>query len=152
MINRLMTHHWHILTLPSGSAAVSLARTTAEMVYPSWGIKPSHPVMDPALLILSELVTNSVRHAASASPNLDIVYSTAPGVLAFAVHDQHPHHPDLTAQPDTLGKGLALVLQTTVELGGSAGLQPDEDGRGKSVLIALPVTEGHSLGADDRMP
>lgn len=58
----------HVLTLPTMPSAVRTARETAEQALAEWGINPRHPTVGPALLILSELVTNSVRHAAALSP------------------------------------------------------------------------------------
>jgi two-component sensor histidine kinase len=128
----------HVLTMPTEPAAVALARRTAEHVYPSWGINPGTAVLNPALLILSELVTNSVRHAAEASPSLDVIYAVGCGVLAFAVHDRHPHQPDLTAfsRPDS---GLAMIAELAAEHGGTATVRPDDDGGGKSVWVSLPL-------------
>lgn len=54
----------HVLTLPMMPSAVRLARETAEQALVEWGISLRHPAIGPALLILGELVTNSVRHAA----------------------------------------------------------------------------------------
>jgi anti-sigma regulatory factor (Ser/Thr protein kinase) len=138
-----MTHHAalrnrHTLTLPTQPASVGMARRTAEYVYRSWGINPGHPVVGPALLILSELVTNCVRHAAETAPSLDVIYAADGGVLAFAVHDRHPHQPDLSKLANPAG-GLAMVVELTAELGGTATLRPDADRGGKSVWITLPL-------------
>jgi anti-sigma regulatory factor (Ser/Thr protein kinase) len=128
----------HLLTLPTQPAAVAMARRTAEHVYGCWGINPGHPVNGPALLILSELVTNCVRHAAEMSPSLDVIYAADGGVLAFAVHDRHPFHPDLITPANPAG-GLAMIVELTAELGGTATLRPDADGGGKSIWITLPL-------------
>ena len=61
--------HRHVLTLPAEPSAVRIARETAEQALVEWGISLRHPTVNPALLIVSELVTNSVRHAAVVSPN-----------------------------------------------------------------------------------
>lgn len=58
----------HVLTLPAMPSAVRTARETAELALMEWGISPRHPTIGPALLILSELVTNSIRHAVTLSP------------------------------------------------------------------------------------
>lgn len=59
----------HVLTLPTEPSAVRLSRQTAEQALTEWGISLRHPTVDPALLILGELVTNSVRHAVTLSPS-----------------------------------------------------------------------------------
>ncbi|WP_127356282.1 ATP-binding protein [Actinacidiphila soli] len=127
-----------MLTLPPEPASVAMARRTAEYVYGCWGVNPGHPVVGPALLILSELVTNCVRHAAESSAALDVIYAADEGVLAFAVHDRHPRQPDLIRLAKPAG-GLAMIVELTAELGGTATLRPDADGGGKSIWITLPL-------------
>ncbi|MGW2512119.1 ATP-binding protein [Streptomyces scopuliridis] len=68
----------HVLTLPAMGSAVRIARETTEQVLREWGISRRHPTVDPALLILSELVTNSVQHAASMSPNVTVIRPDRP--------------------------------------------------------------------------
>ncbi|WP_225834382.1 anti-sigma regulatory factor [Streptomyces sp. NK08204] len=130
----------HVLTLPTEPAAVGLARETAEQAWAEWGIGPSRPALGPALLILSELVTNSVRHAAALSPQVTVVYAAGADCLAFAVHDRHPHLPLLHAAVTGSGSGgLATVMELTLGLGGTAVVRPDADGGGKSIWITLPL-------------
>ncbi|MGW3943438.1 ATP-binding protein [Streptomyces phaeochromogenes] len=132
--------HRHVLTLPTMPAAVRTARQTAEQALVEWGINPRHPTIGPALLILSELVTNSVRHAADLSPQLTVIYAAGEDTLAFAVHDRHPHQPALYATvTDAASGGLATVMELTLGLGGTAVVRGDADGRGKSIWITLPL-------------
>ncbi|MFE9446323.1 ATP-binding protein [Streptomyces sp. NPDC006602] len=132
--------HRHVLTLPAMPAAVRTARQTAEQALTEWGINPRHPTIGPALLILSELVTNSVRHAADLSPQLTVIYAAGEDTLAFAVHDRHPHQPALYAMvTDAASGGLATVMELTLGLGGTAVVRGDADGRGKSIWITLPL-------------
>ncbi|MFF5160221.1 ATP-binding protein [Streptomyces sp. NPDC000348] len=131
--------HRHVLTVPTGPGAVRLARETAERALAEWGIGERHPAVGPALLILGELVANSVRHAAEASPQTTVVYAAGPGCLVLAVHDRHPYLPRLSG-PDGAGPGgLATVVELTRGLGGTAVVRGDADGRGKSVWITLPL-------------
>ncbi|MGW1286087.1 ATP-binding protein, partial [Streptomyces sp. NPDC002586] len=85
--------HHHVLTLPTIPAAVRVARETAEQTLVEWGIGLRHSTVDPALLILSELVANSVRHAAVLSPKITVFYAAGPDCFVFAVHDRHPYQP-----------------------------------------------------------
>lgn len=138
-----MTHvaglrHRHVLTLPTVPRAVTLARETAQQVYPEWGITLGHPVMGPALLVLSELMTNSVRHAARVSPHTTVTYAAGADVLAFAVHDRDPRLPDLV-RFTVAGGGLPIVAEVTAELGGTCTVRRDADGGGKSVWVTLPL-------------
>lgn len=130
----------HVLTLPTEPSAVRIARETAEQALVEWGIGLRHPTVDPALLILSELVTNSVRHAALLSPQLTVIYAASPDCLAFAVHDRHPYQPPLYGAITNAGSGgLATVMEFVLALGGTAVVRGDADGRGKSIWITLPL-------------
>lgn len=130
----------HVLTMPTTGAAVRMARQTTELVLLECGVGLRHPNVGPALLILAELVTNTVRHAAPLSPTLTVTYAHGPSVFAFAVHDRHPYQPALYgALAIRPGSGLATVVEMTMELGGTAAVRPDADGRGKSIWITLPL-------------
>ncbi|GGR68477.1 ATPase [Streptomyces humidus] len=134
--------HRHVLTLPAEPSAVRAARETAEQALVEWGIGLRHPTVDPALLILSELVTNTVRHAAVLSPTTTVIYAAGADCLAFAVHDRHPYHPPLygaATGADAGGGGLATVMELVLSLGGTALVRGDADGRGKSIWITLPL-------------
>ncbi|MGW7665699.1 hypothetical protein BX257_1123 [Streptomyces sp. 3212.3] len=132
--------YWHVLTLPTEPSAVPIARETAQQALVEWRIGLRHPTVDPALLILSELVTNSVRHAASLSPQVTVIYAASPDCLAIAVHDRHPYQPPLYgAVTGAAGGGLATVMELVLALGGTAVVRADADGRGKSIWITLPL-------------
>lgn len=130
----------HVLTLPAMGSAVRIARETTEQLVTEWGISRRHPTIDPALLILTELVTNSVRHAADLSPNVTIIFAGSPDTFAFAVHDRHPYQPALyAAVTGTRAGGLSTVVEVTLQLGGTAVVRADADGHGKSIWITLPL-------------
>ncbi|WHM40867.1 ATP-binding protein [Streptomyces sp. BPTC-684] len=130
----------HALTVPAMGSAVRTARETAELALTEWGISLRHPTVGPALLILSELVTNSVRHAAVLSPNVTVIYAGGEDTFAFAVHDRHPYQPALySAATGTGTTGLATVVELTLGLGGTAVVRADADGKGKSIWITLPL-------------
>ncbi|MCX5528060.1 ATP-binding protein [Streptomyces bobili] len=132
--------HRHVLTLPTMPSAVRTTRETAEQALTEWGISLRHPTVDPALLILGELVTNSVRHAAVLSPQLTVIYAAGADTLAFAVHDRHPYQPPLHGAATRGGTGgLATVMELALGLGGSAVVRTDADGQGKSIWITLPL-------------
>ncbi|MDI9886425.1 ATP-binding protein [Streptomyces sp. HNM0645] len=129
----------HVLTLPAMGSAVRIARETTEQVVTEWGIHRTHRIVGPALLILSELVTNSVRHASALSPNIIVIYAGGPDTFAFAVHDRHPYQPSLLHAHLARRGGLATVVELTLGLGGTAVLRTDADERGKSIWITLPL-------------
>ena len=132
--------HRHVLTLPAEPSAVRIARETAEQALVEWGIGLRHPTVDPALLIVSELVTNSVRHAAVVSPKVTVIYAAGPDCIAFAVHDRHPYQPALYgAVTDSGAGGLGTVMELVLGLAGTAVVRADADGGGKSIWITLPL-------------
>ncbi|MGW3095436.1 ATP-binding protein [Streptomyces sp. NPDC001102] len=132
--------HRHVLTLPTAPSAVRAARETAEQALVEWGIGLRHRAVDPALLILSELVTNSVRHAAALSPTVTVTYAAGADCLAFALHDRHPYQPPLYAGLTGTGAGgLGTVMELLLALHGTAVVRPDADGGGKSIWITLPL-------------
>ena len=141
MRGRLETLPWrHVLTLPAMGSAVRIARETTEQVPAEWGDSSRPPAVDPALPILSELVTNSVQHAAALSPNVTVIYAAGQDVFAFAVHDRHPYQPLLlSAITETNPSGLGTVMELTLGLGGTAVIRRDADGQGKSIWITLPL-------------
>ncbi|MFR9721765.1 ATP-binding protein [Streptomyces sp. MS19] len=95
-----------------------------------------------ALLILSELVTNAVRHAALLTPQIGVEVALDDHWLRLSVEDGHPYRPRaLAVTPDrhgTGGRGLLLVKATAAETGGSCGVEPTAAG-GKVVWAALPL-------------
>lgn len=130
----------HVLTLPAMPSAVRTARETAELALREWGISPRHPSIGPALLILSELVTNSIRHAVVLSPQVTVIFAASEDCLAFAVHDRHPYQPPLHGEATGNRRGgLATVMELTLGLGGTAVVRSDADGKGKSIWITLPL-------------
>ncbi|WP_406865082.1 ATP-binding protein [Streptomyces sp. HUAS MG47] len=129
----------HVLTVPTVPASVRLVRETAEMTFAEWGIGASHPAVGPALLVLSELVTNSVRHAAVTSASLTVTFASGTSALALAVHDRHPYHPGICAVPGDDRGGLAAVAEVTASSGGTCVVRRDADGGGKAVWITLPL-------------
>lgn len=102
-------------------------------------------VLQGVLLILSELVTNSVRHAALLSPEVAVELSLGSGWVRVAVEDAHPYRPKaLEADPHqkhTGGRGLLLVKAVTAEAGGVCDVEQTGSG-GKVVWAALPLRYG----------
>jgi hypothetical protein len=55
----------YTVTLSSVRGAIPLASPTARTVFTAWGVPPQSCAMDALLLITTELVANTVRHAGS---------------------------------------------------------------------------------------
>ncbi|OEU92241.1 hypothetical protein DB35_07720 [Streptomyces abyssalis] len=99
-------------------------------------------ILQNLLLILSELATNAVRHAALLSPEIGVEVRLQGGWLRIAVEDSHPYRPKaLDADPDqehTGGRGLLLVKMITAESGGVCDVEQTGTG-GKVIWAALPL-------------
>ncbi|WSL80550.1 ATP-binding protein [Kitasatospora sp. NBC_01266] len=95
---------------------------------------------DGLLLIVSELVTNAVTHAAVLSPRVTTELTIGGGQVRVAVEDGHPHRPK-AVQSDTEqtgGRGLMLVKSIALAAGGSCDVERTGDG-GKVIWASLPL-------------
>ncbi|WP_171166892.1 ATP-binding protein [Streptomyces sp. I05A-00742] len=98
--------------------------------------------LDGLLLIVSELVTNAVQHAALLSPELTVEVSVGPAGVRVAVEDGHPYRPrPLVPDEERIGgRGLLLVQAVVDEAGGSYDVEHTPGG-GKVVWASLPFAE-----------
>ncbi|WP_405015561.1 ATP-binding protein [Kitasatospora sp. NBC_01539] len=104
-------------------------------------------LIDDLLLIVSELVSNAVTHAAVVSPQLTTELAIGDGRVRIAVEDLHPYRPK--ALESDLGKlggrGLLLVKSVTLQAGGVCDVERTGDG-GKVIWASLPIP---AAGADE---
>lgn len=129
-------------SLPADPVSVPASRAIAGRTLDAWGFARGDAVRETALLVLSELVTNSVRHAARLSPRVDVGLSLTDHDLTVTVHDRHPHRPAPLPRPrpdGEGGRGLLLVRELTAESGGDMAVRADRDGPGKTVAAHLPL-------------
>nr|WP_240483372.1 ATP-binding protein [Streptomyces pathocidini] len=123
---------------------VGLARAELQKVLADWGLVA---VQDSALLVLSELLTNAVRHAhASPGREIETRYVRERGGVRIEVHDAAEAWPKLRrAELDASGgRGLALVAV----LAGGWGVS-GRGGIGKVVWAVLTAPEGDYVMADE---
>jgi len=123
----------------------------AREILVAWGLDLDDPVVDSSIVIISELVTNTAKHAAVLCRQAEVTLALSYGRLLLAVHDRHPHRPKALLNPhpdDSGGWGLQLVRDLAAEAGGRTDVPADADGRGKTVRVELPLrVSGSSFNA-----
>ncbi|MFF0292333.1 ATP-binding protein [Kitasatospora sp. NPDC004615] len=132
----------YCLSLATVPASVPEARRGVRAELAARGLDADHPLTDTVLLVVSELVTNTVRHAAVRSPRTTLQLDFAADELTVRVHDRHPHCPHRreTPHPDGSGGwGLNLVHELAQLAGGGTATLADADGGGKTMLVRLPL-------------
>ncbi|MEV3854940.1 ATP-binding protein [Streptomyces sp. NPDC050095] len=128
----------HDFTVLSTPEHVPIARRETTKILTAWDIPEETITL--ACLIVSELVTNVVQHAAILSPTATISLQHTAVDLALTVHDDHPHRPRaLPADYGSGGRGLLLVRTLVEEAGGTHEVTTtDPAERGKNITVRLP--------------
>lgn len=128
----------HIFQVLSIAEHVQVARREARKVLERWGLDDE--LVATACLIVSELVTNVVRHAALLAPTAKVELSIDGAELTVSVADAHPFRPKALSAPHGAGGwGLALVKSIVEEACGSHDVVGDESTGGKAVIVRLPL-------------
>ncbi|MFE5212367.1 ATP-binding protein [Streptomyces sp. NPDC056600] len=127
-------------TAPAVDASVPQARRAVRDLLRRQGVPAAEEVVDGLLLIVSELVTNAVRHAALLSPVLAVEVAVGAEWIRVSVEDSHPYRPTalIADTGQTGGRGLLLVRETTREFGGACEVEHTAAG-GKIIWAALPL-------------
>lgn len=127
-------------TAPALDASVPQARHAVRDLLAEQRVPVAAEIMDGLLLVVSELVTNAVRHAALLSPQIAVQLTIGPNWLQIAVEDSHPYRPKALEadQGDVGGRGLWLVKSLTAEAGGTCGVELTANG-GKAIWAELPL-------------
>jgi anti-sigma regulatory factor (Ser/Thr protein kinase) len=119
------------VTLPEGPEAASFARRAMARAAELWRL--DREVTETALLLVSELATNAIRHG---SPPVRLALRLDSDRLRVEVTDCSPNlpQPGTAAGPDqTGGRGLLIVQ----ELAARWGLQASRSRLGKTVWFEL---------------
>lgn len=127
-------------TAPAVEASVPQARHAVRDLLLRQGVPASDDLVQSLLLIVSELVTNVVRHAALLSPMLAVEVAVGAEWVRVSVEDNHPYRPTALEadHAQTGGRGLLLVREVTREAGGSCDVEHTASG-GKVIWAALPL-------------
>lgn len=126
----------HVASVEVGPEAVRRAREAVAGSLPPAGITLNSAFADAVLLVVSELVTNVLRHAAR-SPVIDVGVTVAAGQLVVAVADAESRLPDLSEAG--MGAGLRMVAELAEEYGGDVSAEPAVDHDGKIILVRFAV-------------
>ncbi|MFI6638291.1 ATP-binding protein [Streptomyces sp. NPDC050504] len=127
-------------TAPAVEVSVPQARRAVRELLSRQGVPAAETVVYSVLLIVSELVTNAVKHAAVLSPELAVEVSIGPDWIKISVEDDHPYRPKAleTDYAQTGGRGLLLVREISTEAGGACDVEHTASG-GKIIWAALPL-------------
>lgn len=115
---------------------VALARAESRKLLAHWDLAI---VTDDALLVLSELLTNAVRHArVSRGREIETRFSREPRGVRIEVHDAAQNWPQPRMPDDCGGRGLTIVA----ELAACWGTEVRDGGIGKAVWAVVAVPGG----------
>ncbi|MDH6127961.1 ATP-binding protein [Kitasatospora sp. GP82] len=124
-------------TIEPDPASVAPARRRAVAAVRSWCPEelPDHTVAA-IERVVSELVTNAIRHAGDAGPITAHLWPTPRGNIAVVVRDGSPTPPTRRDpyNDGTSGYGLAVVASETI----AWGWRPHGEGKAVYATIALP--------------
>lgn len=126
---------------------VAQARRAAREVLTSWNLNLEDPAVDTAIVVLSELLTNAVKHASALCDVADVTLVLTAGALIVSVHDRHPYRPRALPAPHSNGdggRGLALVRDLVAEAHGRTSVPIDADRCGKTMLVEIPINPSAS--------
>ncbi|MFF8914320.1 ATP-binding protein [Streptomyces sp. NPDC015032] len=128
-------------TAPAVDVSVPQARHAVRDLLHRQGVPLDEDVAEGLLLIVSELVTNAVKHAALLSPELAVEVAVGAAWVRVSVEDNHPYRPTAleTDYAQTGGRGLLLVREITREAGGTCDVEHTAGG-GKIIWAALPLS------------
>src|SRR5215203_5414266 len=105
------------LELPNDTTAPALARSHARRVLGRWAFLPG--VLEPLVLVVSELVTNAVRHG---RPPIKLLLRRVGEGVRVDVHDESPSFEPATSSSDSVsgpdaegGRGLPLIDAVSVD-------------------------------------
>ncbi|GGZ38382.1 ATP-binding protein [Streptomyces poonensis] len=127
-------------TAPTVDSSVPQARHAVRDLLVRQGVPVTEDLTQGLLLIVSELVTNAVKHAALVSPTLALEVAVGAEWVRISVEDDHPYRPTAleTDPARTGGRGLLLVREVAKEAGGVCDMEHTARG-GKVIWAVLPL-------------
>ncbi|MET3987107.1 ATP-binding protein [Streptomyces sp. PvR034] len=135
---RVREHAWTVPLVP-GSVRAARERTERSLVL--FGLESASALFGAVLLVVSELVTNAVRHAQQ-SPDAEVTLHMSDHMLAVAVADLDPRPITPADAARASGQGLRTVADLARTFGGDVRIEPAPGGRGKTVVVRFILPEG----------
>ena len=120
------------------SSAAEARRITLSALA-EWGLSP---LRDTVSLLVTELVSNGVRHAQT---TLELALSFDVGCLRIAVADGDPRPPVARQRQDLTVGGWGLALIDSLSTGWGTDV---DDGRGKTVWFEIDTTRMETSSGD----
>jgi anti-sigma regulatory factor (Ser/Thr protein kinase) len=135
----------HRMALPAVPQAAGIARDATRDVLESWGLSQ---VADDAILLVSELVGNAIRHAFDDGSDLELGLAASGTVLRIEVCDPDPQcpQPRSPAEFDDSGFGFVLVQDLASQWGVT------QVGTGKAVWAELSTGQEVGIAATQQAP
>ncbi|WP_406364894.1 ATP-binding protein [Streptomyces sp. NBC_01546] len=131
-------HAWTVPLVP-GSVRAARERTESSLVL--LGLESASALFGAVLLVVSELVTNAVRHAQH-SPDAEVTLHMTDHMLAVAVADLDPSPRSLAEAARTPGQGLRTVADLARTFGGDVRIESSSDGPGKTIVVRFILPGG----------
>ncbi|CAM5314733.1 ATPase [Streptomyces avidinii] len=131
----------HTWTVPLVPGSVRAARERTERSLVRFGPESTSALFGAVLLVVSELVTNAVRHA-QRSPDAEVTLHMSDHMLAVAVADLDPRPVTPADAARTPGQGLRTVADLARTFGGDVRIEPAFGGLGKTVVVRFVLPEG----------
>ena len=127
-------------TAPAVDVSVPQARHAVRDLLVRQSVPIDEDTAQGLLLIVSELVTNAVKHAALLSPEVAVEVAIGAEWIRVSVEDNHPYRPKALEADwgQTGGRGLLLVREIALEAGGACDVEHTASG-GKIIWAALPL-------------
>ncbi|MCX5308922.1 ATP-binding protein [Streptomyces sp. NBC_00160] len=131
----------HVWTVPLAPGSVRAVRERSERALVLFGLDSSSTLFGAVLLVVSELVTNAIRHAQH-SPDAEVTLHMTEHLLVVSVGDLDSRPLTLADASRTSGQGLRAVADLARAFGGDVRIEPSSGGRGKTIVVRFILPEG----------
>ncbi|MFH8347832.1 ATP-binding protein [Streptomyces sp. NPDC018045] len=122
-----------VVSLENSPEAAAAARDVAGDFLKGLGPPPGRDASDAVVLIVSELVTNAVRHSRTRACTLSL--AAGPGTVTVSVADASPR-PPCERNPDVRGAGGGFGWPMVRRLAVSTSVETSSQGKTVSAVVA----------------